>query len=72
MGGYRVLKKWLSYREADVLGRDLTPGEARDATAIVRRIAALLLLEPQLDANYLACANCAADVESPHQISLHD
>jgi hypothetical protein len=72
MGGYRVLKKWLSYREADVLGRDLTPGEARDATAIVRRIAALLLLEPQLDANYIACANCAADVESLHQISLQD
>ena len=56
MGGYRVFKKWLSYRTADVLGRDLTVAEAREATAIVRRIAALLLLEPQLDANYAACA----------------
>ena len=25
IGGYQVLKKWLSYREADVLGRPLTP-----------------------------------------------
>jgi hypothetical protein len=54
MGGYRVLKKWLSYRETAVLGRDLLPAEAREATAIVRRIAALLLLEPQLDANFSA------------------
>ena len=56
MGGYRVLKKWLSYRDAGVLGRDLTTGEAREFTAIVRRIASLLLLAPQLDANYLACS----------------
>jgi len=55
MGGYRVLKKWLSYRETDILGRDLTVAEAREVTAIVRRISALLLLEPQLDANYAAC-----------------
>lgn len=54
MGGYPVLKKWLSYRETDILGRDLLPTEAREVTAIVRRIAALLLLEPQLDANYRA------------------
>ena len=54
MGGYPVLKKWLSYRDASVVGRDLTPSEAREVTAIVRRIAALLLLEPQLDDNYAA------------------
>ncbi|MBV9868999.1 MAG: N-6 DNA methylase [Abitibacteriaceae bacterium] len=56
MGGYRVLKKWLSYRETAVLGRDLTPAEVREAQGIVRRIAALLLLEPSLDANYAACS----------------
>jgi hypothetical protein len=55
MGGYRVFKKWLSYREADVLGRDLLPAEAREARDIVRRIAALLLIESLLDANYNAC-----------------
>ena len=52
IGGYQVLKKWLSYREYTLLGRALTPVEVREFTAIVRRIAALLLLEPALDANY--------------------
>jgi hypothetical protein len=54
IGGYQVLKKWLSYRERQVLGRDITKDEAREFTHIVRRIAALLLLEPELDKNYAA------------------
>ncbi len=54
IGGYQVLKKWLSYRERQVLGRDITKDEAREFTQIVRRIAALLLLQPELDANYAA------------------
>lgn len=54
IGGYQVLKKWLSYRERPLLGRPLLPAEAREFTAMVRRIAALLLLEPELDANYRA------------------
>lgn len=53
IGGYLVLKKWLSYREHVALGRDITKDEAREFTNMVRRIAALLLLEPTLDANYL-------------------
>ena len=52
VGGYQVIKKWLSYREHDILGRALTTAEAREVTQTARRIAALLLLEPQLDANY--------------------
>ena len=52
IGGYQVLKKWLSYRERPLLGRALTLEEVREVTSIVRRIAALLLLGPQLDANY--------------------
>ena len=52
LGGYQVLKKWLSYREAPLLGRGLTPDEAREVTATARRLAALLLLEAALDANY--------------------
>jgi len=59
IGGYQVLKKWLSYRERQVLGRDITKEEAREYTHIVRRIAALLLLEPELDKNYAAInAHC--------------
>ena len=42
LGGYQVLKKWLSYRERPILGRDLTPGEVRHFTDTARRIAALL------------------------------
>ena len=56
LGGYRVLKKWLSYREVAVLGRDLTTAEAREFRDIARRIAALLLLESPLDTNYEACS----------------
>jgi Type ISP C-terminal specificity domain len=52
VGGYQVIKKWLSYRESDVLGRSLTKEEAREVTSTARRIAALLLMGPALDANY--------------------
>jgi Type ISP C-terminal specificity domain/N-6 DNA Methylase len=52
IGGYQVMKKWLSYRERPLLGRDLKPDEARYVTEMARRIAAILLLEPALDANY--------------------
>ena len=54
IGGYQVIKKWLSYRERDLLGRSLTIDEAREVTNIARRNAAILLLEPELDANYQA------------------
>ncbi|HZH32585.1 MAG TPA: type ISP restriction/modification enzyme [Pyrinomonadaceae bacterium] len=54
IGGYQVVKKWLSYREREVLGRDLTPAESGEVRDMTRRIAALLLLEPALDANYAA------------------
>ena len=53
IGGYQVIKKWLSYREFALLGRALTPEEVREVSHIARRIAALILLEPELDANYL-------------------
>ena len=54
IGGYQVMKKWLSYREKALLGRDLKVEEVREVTRMARRIAAILLLQPQLDANYLA------------------
>jgi hypothetical protein len=52
IGGYQVIKKWLSYREYDLLGRALTPDEAREVSHMARRIAAVILLQPELDANY--------------------
>jgi hypothetical protein len=54
IGGYQVIKKWLSYRERNLLGRSLTIDEAREVTNIARRIAAILLLESELDGNYQA------------------
>jgi hypothetical protein len=54
IGGYQVIKKWLSYREFALLGRSLTPDEAREVTHMARRIAALILLQPELDRNYQA------------------
>jgi hypothetical protein len=54
IGGYQVIKKWLSYREFELLGRPLTPDEAREVTHMARRIAALILLQPALDLNYEA------------------
>ena len=44
LGGYQVLKKWLSYRESKVLGRVLQPEEIQHFTDIVRRIAAIIQL----------------------------
>jgi hypothetical protein len=52
IGGYQVIKKWLSYREEELLGRALTPDEAREVTSMARRIAAIILLQPKLDDNY--------------------
>ena len=54
LGGYQVIKKWLSYRVRELLGRGLTVEEARYVGEMVRRIAAILLLGPALDANYAA------------------
>ena len=55
IGGYQVIKKWLSYREFSVLGRALKTDEVREVSYMARRIAALIALQPQLDANYALC-----------------
>ncbi len=54
IGGYQVVKKWLSYREKAVLGRDLLVDEAVYVTDLIRRLAALVALQPRLDAVYAA------------------
>lgn len=59
IGGYQVVKKWLSYRERAVLGRDLTMDEVEYVTGMVRRLAAIVLLTPALDANYAAVKTTA-------------
>ena len=42
LGGYQVLKKWLSYREHKVLGRRLEVDEVSWFSEVARRIAAIL------------------------------
>jgi hypothetical protein len=63
LGGYPVLKKWLSYRERDVLGRDLEVAEARHFTGMARRITAIVLMGAELDAQYAAVVEGEFDWE---------
>ncbi len=44
LGGYQVLKKWLSYRERTVFDRPLLPGEVQHFADTARRIASIPLL----------------------------
>ena len=44
LGGYQVLKKWLSYRESGVLDRPLLLEEVQHFTDTARRIGAVLLV----------------------------
>ncbi|MCK6624846.1 MAG: N-6 DNA methylase [Anaerolineae bacterium] len=55
IGGYPVLKKWLSYRHRQDLGRPLSQAELRLFRDLARRVTALILLGPQLDAHYEQC-----------------
>jgi predicted helicase len=64
LGGYQVLKKWLSYREFPLLERPLHPEEAEYFSQVVRRIAAILLLGPALDASYQAILPTATGLPS--------
>ena len=42
LGGYQVLKKWLSYRERGILGRSLSLEEVQHFADMARRIARIL------------------------------
>lgn len=66
IGGYPVIKKWLSYREHKILARPLKIEELTYITEVVRRLKALLLLGPDLDANYKASA-AAPQISIPKQ-----
>ena len=57
LGGYQVLKKWLSYREHGILRRALTPEEVQHFTDTARRIGAILLLTNSANKNSSLCSN---------------
>ena len=44
LGGYQVLKKWLSYRERAVISRPLYPEEVQYFFDMARRISSVLLM----------------------------
>lgn len=60
IGGYQVIKKWLSYRETELLGRALTLAEANEVRDMSRRISAILLASGELDKNYLTAKSSNA------------
>ncbi|HQU44889.1 MAG TPA: hypothetical protein PK867_18890, partial [Pirellulales bacterium] len=60
IGGYPVVKKWLSYREHKILGRPLRLEEVTYVTEVGRRLKALLLLGQDLDTNYEAAVRSSA------------
>lgn len=64
IGGFQVARKWLSYRDRRILGRDLSVAEARLFASICRRLCEIVLLGSRLDASYVASH------ESPHQERL--
>lgn len=64
IGGFQVLKKWLSYREhgdgtPGLLGRSLTIDEARTFSDLARRLAVVVSLGNDLDASYSAIKGSA-------------
>lgn len=52
IGGYQVIKKWLSYRESSIINRPLKKEEVREITNISRRLSAILLMGSSLNENY--------------------
>jgi hypothetical protein len=56
IGGFQVLKKWLSYRVNLIVERPLTLSEVNYFRDTARRLAALRLMGPTLDENYQRCA----------------
>ncbi len=65
IGGYQVIKKWLSYRDHSILDRPLTEAEVEHIQTTARRLVALRLLGPALDASYRACAVAHVPLPGP-------
>jgi hypothetical protein len=53
-----------------VLGRPLTAAEAREVTGMIRRLAAIVLMQPELDANYLAIRDDAYEWVRPAEAGV--
>ena len=64
LGGYEVLKKWLSYRELPLLGRSIHSHESEYFAQVARRITAILLLSPTLNARHAAILSTANGLPS--------
>ncbi|MGB3478778.1 MAG: type ISP restriction/modification enzyme [bacterium] len=61
IGGYPIIKKWLSYRHKNKLKRSLTIKEIEYVTEMTRRIAAMIELGIKLDLNYQKVKGAAFD-----------
>jgi predicted helicase len=72
LGGYQVLKKWLSYREAAVLGRALTGEEALHFAKTARRITNILCMGPALDAAHAKSRECAVPWVDGKPVAVKD
>jgi predicted helicase len=59
VGQYPVLRKWLSYRRVSNISRALTLTELLTFRDIARRVAAILLLAPDLDSNLMLIKSSA-------------
>ena len=55
LGGYQVLKKWLSYRERGVLGRALLPEEVWYFAEVARRVGAIVAVTDTPEMSDYAC-----------------
>ena len=66
IGGYQVIKKWLSYREQELLGRALSADEAREVMNMTRRLAAIVLMQPALDENYRKIKDASFTMQLRH------
>ena len=69
IGGYQVIKKWLSYREREILERALSMDEARAVTDIARRVTAPVCVISQLaifSLTLVLAAWCLGQFERAH------
>ena len=62
LGGYPVLKKWLSYRETEVMGRPLHGEEMLHSAKTVRRVTEILCMGPALDSVHALARESAVEL----------
>ena len=72
IGGFLVLKKWLSYRDYSVSNRSLDTTEARLFQNMVIRLTIIALLGDRLDANYRAAKDDASIFDELLDVQAED